>query len=349
MKHFLLVAMFFLMCFCVEPAQSAGMNSLYLVDNIRIDKTDVSVTKAKKAALSSAQESAFRILLKRLLTTEAYNKLSIDTKKLSSFVDSLRIKNEKKSRTRYIANVSIKFNKLRVKRYLRKKNIRFTETISPPSLVIPVFHSKKTYLWSPYNKWLQSWKDIKKKAILVPVVVPTGTEADRKLLTKKDILNKNIFHIKKLMKRYKTKSAFLAIAEQNDDSTNVRVIRIDAGTKRFNELKKMMISFSLERQGSAKEDLKLVSTQALFQLEEMWKQASATNFNEKQTLTLSFPVKKIDDLLKIKKKLEAISFVEKAQVKAIQKRQATLELVYTGTLNQLKSELSRNNLGLSYR
>ncbi|MHA1539326.1 MAG: DUF2066 domain-containing protein, partial [Alphaproteobacteria bacterium] len=296
MKRFLITTVLFLACFCIENTASAATGGIYRIENIKVDKTSETVTKAKKEALQEGQLKAFEALLKRLLTQAEYSAFSIDEHKIPSFVSSLRIKSEKKSRVRYIAELGVRFNPLKVKKYLKAKGVKFTETIRPKSLVIPVLHSRKTYLWSPYNQWLGAWKDLKDQAVLVPIVVPTGTEADRTVLTKKDILSKNITNIKRLMLRYRTKAAFLAIAEQNTQVTDVRVILVDQSTRSFNDLKKTMMSFSVERKGSAEADLRAASAQALFQIEEMWKQASAVNFNDKQSLALSFPTKNIEDL-----------------------------------------------------
>ena len=68
-----------------------------------------------------------------------------------------------------------------------------------------------------------------------------------------------------------------------------------------------------------------------------------------QTLTAVLPIDSLDDWLRARERLQAVPAIRKVTLAALSRQEATIAIDYTGTIEQLKSELAKISLNLVQR
>jgi hypothetical protein len=81
-------------------------------------------------------------------------------------------------------------------------------------------------------------------------------------------------------------------------------------------------------------------------LDNGWKNAKGGPGDQQGTLIVSAPISGLDDWLKLRDRLATIPVVRKIDVKALSRQEATIEIQYLGTMDQLKANLSAAKLDL---
>ena len=68
-----------------------------------------------------------------------------------------------------------------------------------------------------------------------------------------------------------------------------------------------------------------------------------------QALTAVLPIDGLDDWLRARERLQAVPAIRKVTLTALSRQEATIAIDYTGTIEQLKSELAKISLDLVQR
>jgi hypothetical protein len=68
-----------------------------------------------------------------------------------------------------------------------------------------------------------------------------------------------------------------------------------------------------------------------------------------KTLTAVLPIDSLEDWLRAQERLQAVPAIRKVTVAALSRQEATIAIDYTGTIEQLKSELAKISLDLVQR
>src|SRR5678815_4232048 len=117
---------------------TAQDNSLYSVSNVHVDATGASSTEALNAAITQGRGKAFQIVYRRLTRQADWPKQpTLDAAGLLRISRGYNIANERRSTTRYVADVTYMFNPDAVARTLRAAQIAFSQTQAKRILVIP--------------------------------------------------------------------------------------------------------------------------------------------------------------------------------------------------------------------
>ena len=132
---------------------------VFTVANIHVDVTAKTASAARKKALEKGEKQAFNLLLKRLTMRIDHNRLPVlDPEQVSTYVKDFNVTNEKNSEVRYLANLTYRFKPNDIRLLLRDNEIQFAETISKPTLVLPVYQiAGAVFLWDDPNPWREAW------------------------------------------------------------------------------------------------------------------------------------------------------------------------------------------------
>ncbi len=110
------------------PAQAQNQQELYTVSGIRVDASGASSTEAFNAGISQGRPRAFQILFRRLTRQQDWNRQpALDAAALLRISRGFDIANERRSTTRYVADVTYRFNPDAVARILRSSGIAFAQ------------------------------------------------------------------------------------------------------------------------------------------------------------------------------------------------------------------------------
>ncbi|MEC8664523.1 MAG: hypothetical protein VXY16_03530, partial [Pseudomonadota bacterium] len=112
-----------LVSLCIMTVMSATahaqVDSLFTVQDVKVDVTSENAAKAREEAFGKAQMKAFEILVERLASSgEAANITPPDYITVSSLVRDFEITNEQLSSVRYIGTYTFRFKKEAVRQYV---------------------------------------------------------------------------------------------------------------------------------------------------------------------------------------------------------------------------------------
>src|SRR5689334_19695682 len=128
---------------------SAQDNSLYTVSNVHVDAAGASSTEAQNTAIAQGRGKAFQIVYRRLTRQADWARQpALDAAGLLRISRGYNIANERRSTTRYVADVTYMFNPEGVARLLRSAQIAFSQAQARRILVIPMSPAVSHGPWS---------------------------------------------------------------------------------------------------------------------------------------------------------------------------------------------------------
>src|ERR1700744_295623 len=138
MRFSLFFSVFTALALLAAPA--FAQTELYTVSGIHVDVTARSSTEAFSTAIANGRPQAFQILFRRLTQQKDWARQpNLDAAGLTRLGRGYNVANERRSTTRYVADVTYFFNPDAVARLLRGAGIAFTSAApSAHILVIPM-------------------------------------------------------------------------------------------------------------------------------------------------------------------------------------------------------------------
>jgi hypothetical protein len=213
LKTFLLAVA---LCFWATVGIAAGPveTSIFAVQGVAVDITDVDADTAKQKALVDAQMKAFTLLAQRLGNQSIVEAVAkFDDKKVLPFLKSLSIEDESISPGRYKGTLTVRFLPAKIRSLYSEFGVKVSGEQGPSLLVLTVWKGTTgNVLWED-NPWRQAWINLRAEQSLVPVIVPLGDFDDTELLTVADVLSEDAVKIEALRKRYDVKKVIIAFAE----------------------------------------------------------------------------------------------------------------------------------------
>ena len=117
----------------------AQENSLFTVSGVHVDASGTSSTEALNAAIAQGRSKAFQIVYRRLTRQADWPRQpTLDGAALLRLGRGFSIANERRSTTRYVADVTYMFNPDAVARLLRAANIAYSQSPARRILLIPM-------------------------------------------------------------------------------------------------------------------------------------------------------------------------------------------------------------------
>src|SRR5262245_36929549 len=132
------------------PAPPAAAD-LYTVTDIRIDATAESAQAARDLAMAQGRPVAWQRMYRRLTPSAQWARQPrLSDQQLFRLIRSFEVSGERRSTTRYLADVTYHFNPVAVRQLLRQSGVAFTEARSRPAIVIPVVGDER---FDPMSMW----------------------------------------------------------------------------------------------------------------------------------------------------------------------------------------------------
>ena len=144
---------------------------------VAVDQTAASASAARDIALAAGQRRAAQRVFQRLIIrTDQRSLPQLSDDVVARLVQNIEVSDEKTSSTRYLATLTVAFKPDAVRDHLRAGGLRFSETVSRPRLVLPVFEAAGAInLWDPPNAWREAWEArTVYPDTVIPLVLPEG-------------------------------------------------------------------------------------------------------------------------------------------------------------------------------
>jgi len=317
--------------FGAVAADAAPAPDLFTVAGVKVDATAESATAARDIAMDQGRPVAWTRLFRRLVAQGNWSKQpQLDENTLLRMVRSFEVANERRSTTRYLAEVTYHFNPAAIRAALRQAGVPYTEARARPALVIPVIAGKPGV--DPMGPWFAAWKDPVMQQGLVPFVLPASDPQDEEVLSRPDIVQADWASVAPLARRYNAAEVVIAVA--SEDAKTVQMVELSP-------TQRVPASFAYAN-SSFPADAEVVAEKAY----ETWKTRSAVNFSTRARLTADVRFDSLDDWAKIRKQLRSVRAVSDVDVLGLSLHEAEVGLNYFGRPEQLRDALAQQDLSL---
>jgi len=317
-------------------APAAAQDPLYTVSGIHVDATASSSTEAMNAAIAQGRGKAFQTVFRRLTRQADWvRQPALDAAALLRISRGYNIANERRSTTRYVADVTYMFNPEAVARTLRAAQIAFSQATAKRILVIPMSPGVN------HGPWAQALMVPAFRDSQVPFIV-SGAEDDASLAE----LNFDAA----------TWNDVAAVAAKNHVTEVGLVQALYANGRMTVNIRRLGLG---EQPAKTSVDVPMVQTvgttypaaaqAAVRTIEDMWKTRSAIDFSQRGHLTADIRIASLAQWGEIQTALGTVSNVTGVTVTAMDMNYARINLTYQGGIDQLREALGGAGLTLTNR
>lgn len=347
--YFISIVAMALFCLSFPTKEARAANPLFIVKDVQVDVTDENALAAKESAFAQAQAIAFSILKDRLLNDASSFSQEIDPSAISTLVKDYEVTNERLSAVRYIGTYTFRFDDKATERYFSQLGVAFSDVQSKPVLILPFYQTAgDTILWDRKNTWLQAWQKESMMPGLVPFEVPMGDLQDVRDIGNNQVLTYDDAKLSRMLTRYGTSEAVLAIAvpdykNQAVQALSIYIYRTDrAGPEYVTDIQ--------IRPGYAK-DLDVLMAEGVQKVQQTlqrdWKAKTSVQTGARQVLRVKTQFHSREEWFSIQHNLSNMVGVHDVVLHSLTPHSAELDLAFKGSLDRLKIALAQADFDLT--
>ena len=323
-------------------APTTSRDEIFVVRDIYVDATGDTVALAREKAFSDGRAVAFSLLISRMAVDRAQlDEDSLTDEEITSLLQAFEVNDERTTTGRYIASLTFAFDPAAVRTLLQSRLVDFTETVSKPVLVIPVFRSAQgARLWDSPNPWMEAWLDFFDTERLVPVVVPFGDLADVADVSIPEALTGDAESLRAIATRYEAGDTIVALAEPFDGGLSISLTR-------QTEQGESSIETLLVPAADSLEGLLTAGVQQSTEtIEAEWRERTRVRSSETNSLAVLVPVAVPADWFQTRSRLARVPTITSTKIISLSSTEAVLEFEFIGSQSQLQTALAQQNLAL---
>ncbi len=329
-------AFFLAVALILAGPAAAQDNSLYTVSGVHVDATGASSTEALNAAIAQGRAKAWQTLYRRLTRQVDWPRQpALDATELVRLGRGYNIANERRSTTRYVADVTYLFNPASVARTLRAAQIAFSQAQAKRILLIPMSPTVS------HGAWAQALTAPAFKESAVPFTL-LAAEDDAALASLNfDAATWN--DVSAVAAKNRVTEVGLAQVVSANGKLTVNIRRLGLGE----QPSKVSADVPLLQNASA--TYPAAAQAAVRTIEEMWKTRSAIDFSQRGRLTADVRIASLEQWGEIQSTLGSVSNVTGFTVTAMDMNYARINLNYLGGIDQTREALAGAGLSLTNR
>jgi len=350
------IALLFVLVAPVLPA--AAQDDAYTA-TVTVDATSDNVAKARDIARINGARQALQMVVSKLAGgPDKVKPLKLSDNQVTDLVASFEVANEKMSAVRYTADYTYHFRPADVTRAMQSAGMTVNDTgasagSSPnadtsgkPVVVLPVYQTGDTaLLWDDPNPWREAWSQRTGGTGGTTLIVPLGDVSDLAAIDADKARTGDSTALAAIAKKEGAGDVLVMIAVPrtgDQPGFDVTVRRYRAG--RFVDAH--FDSVDAKPNESDTDLCRRAADVIAADLDSGWKNAKGGSADQQGSLIATAPITGLDDWLRLRDRLAAVPTVRKIDVKALSRQEATIEIQYLGTLDQLKANLSAAKLDL---
>ena len=337
---------------------------------VKVDATADSPASARDAARLDGQRRALAAIADRLSGGSGSAKLpKLDDNAITGMVTSFEVANERMSAVRYLADYTFHFRAAAVQRVMRNAGIAISEQPSKeaagtpakaepgqpakdetgkPVVILPVYQSGvEAVLWEDPNPWREAWAQTPPPAGPVPLAVPLGDIADVAAIDAAKARGGDPAALAAIGKQNGADEAVVALAMARGPADKPAGLEITLRRSRGGQLVDTRPEALTANPGESRADLLRRAVAAVASdIESGWKKPPPAHYDQQGSLTAVLPITGLDDWIKVRERLAGVPAIRKISVLALSRQEATIEIDYLGTTDQLKASLGGAGLDL---
>jgi hypothetical protein len=306
----------------------------YTVSDVHVDATGASPAEAANAAMAQGRPKAWQILYRRLTRQQDWGRQpDLDNAALIRILRDSSIANERRSTTRYVADVTYTFNPEAVNRLLQGANIAFTQGAARRILLVPMSPNFQI------GPWAQALNAPGLKSSVVPFAVAENADAGTLGSLSFDAASWD--NVAAAARRVGASEAALVQVVNAGGKLTVNIRRIGPGEAPVKS------SLDVPLQQSAAATYASAASAAIGAIEDMWKTRAAIDFSQRGRLLVNVRMASLAQWGAIQNALAAADDVTGVTVNAMDIGYAQIAIAYTGSQAQLRDTLGGAGLALT--
>jgi hypothetical protein len=300
--------------------------------------------------LDRAHVTAFDRLLERLVPRSDLDRVpDVSADRIAGFTRDFEVFNERTSDVRYLAEVTFRFRPDSVRQFLRENAIAFAQARSKPVVVLPLWGSgSDARLWDDPNPWRRAWADRAEQVGLVPMTVPLGDLGDIRAVSAQQALAADRDALAAIAGRYGADDVIVTQAQLAGDpeafTGSMKVTTARIGTPKMERT--LVDNVQQRRDEPLEEMLARAADRVAVDVEETWKRANLIDFERQNRLRVEVPLDGLQRWVEVRRRLGAVARISAAEVHALARSTARVEIGYYGSRDQLALALSQQDLVL---
>ena len=320
---------------------------------VKVDASSEVIGKARDAARLDGQRRALTMLADRLSGGNGAAKLpKLDDKAITDMVASFEVANERMSAVHYVGDVTFHFRPDEVDRVLQKAGIGVAgeagASSGKPLVVIPVYQSGQTaVLWDDPNPWREAWAQRPSGSGTVQFEVPLGDAGDIAVIDAVKARAGNAAALAKIAQQNGGDEAVVALATPRATGGGPGGLDVTVRRYRTGQPVDVHADSVAVNPGESRDDFYRRAVAAIAaDIEGGWKKGPVPGYSQQGSLTAIMPITGLDDWVRVRERLAALPAIRKVGLVALSLQEATIEIEYLGSVDQLKTSLAETNLDL---
>lgn len=320
---------------------------------VTVDATADNVAKARDLArLDGARRALTQVVQNLAGGADKAKPLKLGDSDITDMVASFEVANEKMSAVRYTADYTYHFKPADVAKAMQNAGIAINNSSTAtaaggkPIVVLPVYQEDgAALLWDDPNPWREAWAQRAPSSGGVSLLVPLGDVSDLSAIDADKARLGDSTALAAIAKKEGADDVIVMVATKragDKPGLDVTVRRYHLG--QFVDVHSDSID---AKPGEADADLFKRAADALAtDVDTGWKTAKADVTGPPASLTVVAPISGLDDWIQLRDMLSAATAVRKIDVKSLSRQEATIEIQYVGSTDQLKASLATMKLDL---
>jgi len=324
-------------------ASAQGGGDLFIVRGVPVDAQAASATIARDQAIVQGRTEAWTRLFRRIVPASAHGRQPMLTpEELDGLISSFEVANERRSSTRYKADITYRFNPGAVRSLLGRSGITFSEQVARPVLVLPVLNvAGRRDLWgADAGWWRQAWQNEAVRGGLVPLAVPQGSIDDVSTVSADTAVAADWATLGPIAERYGASA--VAISEVRDEGgvLVVSVTRVDVRGAQGSEPIQVPVAGDLAQAAAQ------AAARANAIVQEDWKGQTSINFASGGTVRAEVRFSSAAEWAELQRDMAKVQNVRRLKVLGMAIGGALIEIRYAGREDQLVRAIEAQDLYL---
>ena len=337
------------------PAQAQQVGGAYTVRDISINKVGATGLQARELGLIEARQAAFGHLYARLVP-QAYasSRPNLTPPEMDGLVASVDIVQERTTATAYNAELAITFSQPRVRQLLTARRIPFTDRVSPPLLLLPIYEwAGARQLWEGPNPWHSAWSERVGANGLTTTVMARGSAEEQLQLSADQALSGDSPGLQHLANAYGASGAVVALGKfRVDPRTGKPMLEVSMrgyGAAPAGPITQSFSGNAGGRAGLAAEQLTRTAAEAMATaLSEAWKTDNLRRPDVAggNSVRISVPLTYIGDYANALRRISEVKTLNSAVLARLSARVAEFQLSFSSNLEQVRREFDQYGMRL---
>lgn len=320
--------------FLAAPVRA--QESLYTVSGVHVDASAASSSEALNAAMAQGRAKAFQTLYRRLTRQADWARQPpLDLPGLLRLSRGYTVANERRSTTRYVADVTYTFNPDAVARLLRASGIAYSQGQARRILVVPMSPGVS------HGPWAGALSAPAFHDSLVPFTVSAPEDDAALAAVNFDAAGWN--DVAAVAAKNHVTEVALVQALYGNGKITVNIKRLGA-----NEAP-AQTSLDVPLMQTVGTTYPVAAQSAVHAIEDMWKSRSVIDYSQRGHLTVDVRIASLEQWGAIQTQLSQINSITGVTVTAMDIGYARLSIAYVGGLDQLRDSLASTGLALNAR